>query len=99
MLRHIILSSAPGIREKISYGIPFFYLSKNLCYFNPKKGGLDVGFIRGHEIEIAPPGFERKNRKQVKSFHFTRLEDLDYEGFDQVLQLAIQLDTKNKPPE
>ena len=94
MLRHIILSTSPEFREKIAYGIPFFYIRKNICYLNPTNEGLDVGFVRGSAIGMQHKSFELKGRKTVKSFRFKKLEDIDFELFDQVLQEAIRLDKK-----
>ncbi|MBC7891739.1 MAG: DUF1801 domain-containing protein [Sphingobacteriaceae bacterium] len=48
LLRQLLLTAAPGMREKIRYNIPFFDCPTWFCYLNPlKKGGVEVGFLRG----------------------------------------------------
>jgi uncharacterized protein YdhG (YjbR/CyaY superfamily) len=50
-VRRSILSAAPGASERISYGMPAFFLRKNLVYFGAFKG--HIGFYPGAEaIEV-----------------------------------------------
>lgn len=96
ILRHYILASSPDIKEKIAYGIPFFFQTKNICYINPTKEGLDLAFVKGHMLNSCADPFELKGRKNVKSIYLQSSTELDFEILDQVLQEAIQLDLKKQ---
>ncbi len=73
LLRTIILKVDSKITEKISYRIPFFYRHKSLCYLNPKKVGVDIGFWNGINFKHNAHLLELQNRKQIKTY-FTRLK-------------------------
>ena len=92
ILRYIILSANTDMKEKISYGIPFFYMQKNICYLNQTKYGLDLGIVKGIGINRNFPGLELKDRKQVKTIRFQKLDDIDFELIHQILDEAIKLD-------
>lgn len=92
VLRQFILASDPHIREKISYGIPFFFRKKNICYLNPKINGVDLGFVSGTKLAFTHPTFELKDRKQVKTLHYTSVQEIDFTVLDKILQEAILID-------
>jgi len=94
ILRHFILSTDDRFQEKISYGIPFFYMNRNICYLNPTRRGLDLGFVKGYRIQTDFPGFELLGRKQVKTFHYNKPNDINFISLDDVLKEAIKLDKK-----
>jgi hypothetical protein len=94
ILRHFILSLDPSIREKIAYGIPFFYKNKNICYLNPSSGGIDLGFVRGSKLQIQHPGIESKNRKMVRTIFLKKVDDIDFELLLSVMKEALYLDEK-----
>lgn len=68
-LRRIILSSAPQMEERLTYGIPFFYLTKRIFYLNPLKASVDLGFCEGYLLSENPL-LEIKNRSQVKTINY-----------------------------
>lgn len=66
-VRRLLLSAAPEMREKISYGIPFFSRFTWMTYLNPTEQGLDVGFTRGHLLSDTHARLEVRDRKIVRS--------------------------------
>ena len=63
-LRSIILNAVPEMREKISYGVPYFHRYSNVCYIWPGSigwmgktyEGVEFGFIQGY---LREPSFSR----------------------------------------
>lgn len=94
VLRHFILSVDPEIREKISYGIPFFYKEKNICYLNPVAAGIDLGFVKGSKFKRAFPGIEMKNRKKVRTIYLQNADTIDFELLLSAFHEALSLDTQ-----
>ncbi len=72
--RSLILDSGPAITEKISYKIPFFYYFGPLVYLNQYKGGVDIGFFRGHALSNEQQLLEIRERKIVASIPILSLE-------------------------
>jgi hypothetical protein len=46
-LREIILSASPNISESLKFKIPFYNYFGLLCYINPVKSGIALGFCNG----------------------------------------------------
>jgi len=101
--RRLILESAPGMMEKISYKIPFYYYLGPFCYLNPYKGGLDLGFFYGLDLSNEQGILESRDRKQVQSIPIYTLDDY-YEkelALCEILQEALLVSqirhSKKKP--
>jgi hypothetical protein len=86
VLRSWILDLGPHAAEKISYKVPFFYFHGPLCYFNPRKEGIDLSFVRGRELDDENKLLEAKERKQVKSMTFYSIAELE-EHEDEIRRL------------
>ncbi len=88
-----ILRQFPGLIVKSSFGLPFIYGKKGICYFNLKKHGVDVGFMYGvHLTQHAD--FVATNRKQVRSLFFTWEEDIDLNRLFVVVKEAVDFDLR-----
>ncbi len=77
VLRTWILDLAPGIKETISYKIPFFNFYGSLCYLNPTEEGVDFGFTKGYELHGDNGMLEAKGRKRVKTVTFHSIAELE----------------------
>ena len=73
MLRDLIKTSIPNVKEKLSYNVPFYSLHKRICFIWPasvpwgkvEKNGVILGFSNGNLLPD-PEGFlEKGTRKQV----------------------------------
>lgn len=76
-LRSIIKQSLPGITEKISYNIPFYYYEGPLCYINVRKNYVDLGFAKGFALSNKQGLLDMKDRKQVASLRYYLEENID----------------------
>lgn len=100
ILRELILETLPGIREKKSYGAPFYFGRKAICYIWPasitwggkKQGeGVTLGFQRAKELDH--DGFLNfGNRKYIGAHVFLQAEEIDVEKVQHLLRQAGQLD-------
>ncbi|MEM9929393.1 MAG: DUF1801 domain-containing protein [Bacteroidota bacterium] len=100
ILRELILETLPGIREKKSYGAPFYFGNKAICYLWPasitwggkRQGeGVTLGFQRAKELDHH--GFLTfGTRKYVGSHAFFKAEDVPVEKVQDLLRQAGALD-------
>ncbi|MCK6602126.1 MAG: DUF1801 domain-containing protein [Bacteroidetes bacterium] len=67
--REIILNQNQKISEKISFGVPFYSYLGWMVYISVHKGGLDITFLRGHELSDTHQILDARNRTMVKSLH------------------------------
>ncbi|MBL0742050.1 DUF1801 domain-containing protein [Chryseolinea lacunae] len=77
ILRSWIMDLGPHTQEKISYSIPYFHFYGQLCYLNPVKDGVDLGFNKGYELSNDEGLLETKGRKHVKSITFYSVAELE----------------------
>lgn len=89
-LQQVIKNVHPEVTGRLAYGIPFFYLKKPLCYLNPKKNGVDVGFLQGQELSKSFMLITAK-RKRVASLFFNWEDDVNLKYLQEVLKAAIAL--------
>jgi|GEM_PF-417572 hypothetical protein len=75
-IRDIILTTIPGVAEKISFKIPFYRYYGMFMYMNQVKTGIEVAFLRGKDLTELFPRLDQKNRKIVASIIITRKEDI-----------------------
>jgi uncharacterized protein YdhG (YjbR/CyaY superfamily) len=78
-LRHLIFECIPDVEEKISYNVPYYRRSYNICYIWPPSitwdgfshDGVQFGFTYGNLLQDEIGYLEKGKRKQVfwKSFH------------------------------
>ncbi|GEO03893.1 hypothetical protein AAE02nite_15570 [Adhaeribacter aerolatus] len=90
-LQNIILSSAPQLEEKISYRVPFYFYFGRLCYLNPLRQGVAIGFCRGFELSDEQGLMEAKDRKEIKTITYKNIAAIDERVLREVLQEALVL--------
>ncbi len=100
ILRELILESLPGCREKKSYGAPFYFGKKAVCYVWPasitwggkQQGrGVTLGFNQARKLDHG--GYlEFGNRKSIGSHVFLTPEEIDVEILQKLLREAWALD-------
>lgn len=85
-LRHTILDALTGVREKLSYQVPFYSLRKNICFIWPasvlwgkKKTyeGVRIGFTHGHLLDDPDGYLTRGERKYVSIKNYIQLSEED----------------------
>jgi uncharacterized protein len=67
LIRNLILAEVPGIEERFSFKIPFYHYFGMFMYLNAVPGGIDIGFCRGKDLQMAFPQLETKGRAIVAS--------------------------------
>lgn len=91
VLRGIVISFSIGVEERVAYGLPFFYYYGPLCYLNPKKEGVDVGFTRGQQLLPSCPYLEVAKRKKMANMFINEISNQKLELFQSALVQAMQL--------
>lgn len=83
VLRDIVRTELPHLREKLAHGAPFYYGRRWLCYIWPAslpKGGIRqgvvLGFCRGHLLPSASL-LTFNGRKQVGYLHYRHIEQIE----------------------
>jgi len=97
---HQLLVNEYGLRPKIAYRIPFYYLNGRVCYLNPiKGGGIDFAFMRGIYLSNSDLILEQRDRKQICSVEIKKLTTPLLNGLHEIILEAILLDeTQPKEP-
>tara|TARA_R100001015_G_C4585226_1_gene141238 strand:+ start:465 stop:812 length:348 start_codon:yes stop_codon:yes gene_type:complete len=93
-LQILVEHTLPEIELKYKYKIPFYYLKgKPFCYFNAshKKQFVDVGFVKGTEINIRQEHQITEKRKKMMSLRYTSLEVINDNVFIEVLKAVSEL--------
>jgi hypothetical protein len=104
ILRDIIRETLPGIREKKSYGAPFYFGKKAVCYVWPasitwggkKQGeGVTIGF--NEALKLDHDGFLEFGGKKVIGHHrFLTAEEIAVERLEALLLAAWGVDQTSK---
>ena len=94
-LMRVVFECDKTLIARISYGLPFIYGKKGICYFNTKPTGIDVGFMYGNKLKERPE-FIVGDRVQVRSLFFSWEEDVDNLLFKEVAIEALELDRSRK---
>lgn len=90
---HELITGFPGVTDKITYKIPFYYRKSWLCYLNPtKNNAVELGFTRGAELSNEQGLLQAKGRKQVSSITFASVKQIPHEILLEILQEALLLD-------
>jgi hypothetical protein len=97
-LRQIVLGTAPNFREKISYGVPYYFLHSRVCFIWPAsvkpgpKAGVVLGFCQGQLLSQDHAILDRENRKVISTVTFHSLKDLKPAMLRKIIFEAILID-------
>ena len=97
-LRELVLEAHPYFQEKISYGVPYYFLNTRVCFIWPAsvkpgpKAGVALGLCHGHLLSNEQGILEQEGRRQVYMITFHRPEDIREEPIREILQEAILVD-------
>ncbi|MEO0732047.1 MAG: DUF1801 domain-containing protein [Bacteroidota bacterium] len=98
ILRDLIQETLPDIREKLSWGAPFYHGRRSVCFVWPASipwgkltEGVALGFSRANELNH--DGWLGKgNRKRIGRHIFHQPEEIDVERVIDLLQQAWAID-------
>jgi hypothetical protein len=101
-LRNIILETAPMLREKLSYGVPYYFLKKRICFIWPasaplsgKTDGVALGFCEGYLMANEEGLLLAEGRKQVLMIHYTSVSQINPGLVRQWVHEAILISEQN----
>ncbi|MCP4441579.1 MAG: DUF1801 domain-containing protein [Aureispira sp.] len=89
-IQQIIQDSLPQVQESIKYKIPFWNYKGNLCYLNPQKDHIVLGFVKGIYLSNTQ-GVLVGNGKQVRHLIYKELESLEESTLVEILNEAAML--------
>ncbi|MBK8845078.1 MAG: DUF1801 domain-containing protein [Bacteroidetes bacterium] len=100
VLRQIIQDTLPSYcREKISYGVPYFYGNKGICLIYPAsvprggfKEGVLLGYWYGNRLIDPDHYLTHGTNKQIFYKIFKSAEEIDDKAIIKLLHEAIELD-------
>lgn len=96
-LRFLLKKYHPDITEKLSYGMPFYYLGKKrLCYIWYHKIELKpyIGFVDGQQLNDVDLVAEKRSR--MKIFLVDPAQDIPFIRITQLLDKASKVTTTKK---
>ena len=106
VLRQIVRETLPAYcKEKLSFGVPFFYGNKGICIIWPAsvpRGGIRegvlLGFWRGKDLDDPDNYLVRGTNKQVFYKIYKSVGEIDAKPIQGLLRKAVRLDQsfKNK---
>jgi hypothetical protein len=100
VLRQIILENLPAYcKEKISFGVPYFYGNKGICIVWPStvprggiKHGVLLGFWYGNKLKDKDNYLTHGTNKQIFYKIFQSPEEIDDTAIIKLLREAIKVD-------
>ena len=100
VLRQIILEKLPAhCKEKISFGVPYFYGNKGICIVWPAtiprggiKAGVLLGFWYGNRLKDRDRYLTHGTNKQIFYKIYKEPEEIDDRNIIRLLDEAIALD-------
>lgn len=104
-LRSIILDTDPHIQEKLSYGVPYFFHHRRICFLwpaslipcgysktPPPKEKVSLGMCYGNLLSNDQGLLESDNRKQVYVIRFTTASEINEKAIREIIQEAVLVD-------
>lgn len=92
----LILSLVPQAQASIKWNIPFYTYIRNLCYLNPKKDHIYIGFPYGVHLSNEQGLLETAGRKQVRTISIYKLKDLETPALAEVILEAALYNEQSK---
>lgn len=99
-LRDIVLDTAPDFEERLSYGVPYYFLNSRVCFIWPSsvkpgpKSGVVLGFCRGHLLSNEQELLEKEGRKEVYMITFHSPGEIQPEVLREIIYEAILVDAQ-----
>ena len=101
LLREIILERIPDIREKISYGVPYYFRKTRICFIWPAsvkagpKSGVMMGFCKGNLLSNEQGMLESNGRKEVYTMGFHSVKEINPALIKEILYETVIVDKQN----
>jgi hypothetical protein len=100
VLRQIIIENLRGYgKEKIAFGVPYFYGKKGICIIWPAsvprggfKQGVLLGFWQGYKLKDEDGFLTQGTNKKVFYKIYKHVDEIDERAIVKLLKMAIVLD-------
>ena len=101
-LRRIILTVAAGSEERLSYGVPYYFGFRRICFVwpgsvpggGPRAEGVKLGFCYGSEFQSESELLTMETRKQVAMATFRTPDEIDEVEVSRCVILAVECDRR-----
>jgi uncharacterized protein YdhG (YjbR/CyaY superfamily) len=95
---HNILSTYPDIVPKVHFNTPFYTRNRWLAYLSTqKKGGVELCFVHANQFSKHLKKLDFKKRKQVGGITYLKVEEINVDMVDKLMQEALKVDEKIIP--
>jgi uncharacterized protein YdhG (YjbR/CyaY superfamily) len=102
-LRSIILDTDPHLQEKLSYGVPYFFHYRRICflwpaslipscYKKPTEEKVTLGLCYGNLLSNDQGLLIADNRKQVYVIKFSEAAQINDHAIREIIQEAVLVD-------
>lgn len=105
VLRNLILDSVPGLSEKLSFNVPYYFKNRGLFFIwpasvlwgkQPTYKGVRFGFQQGYLMSDDSNYLDKGDRKQVFWKEFQDLKDIDLQLLKAYIFEAVLIDEQFK---
>jgi uncharacterized protein YdhG (YjbR/CyaY superfamily) len=104
-LRSLILDIDPRIQEKLSYGVPYFFHHRRICFLWPasaipyetgkakeRTSLVDFGLCYGNELSNEQGLLLAEGRKQVYVIRLSSASEINEQAFREIIMEAVLVD-------
>ena len=103
-LREIVLECLPGVKEKLSYGVPYYYGKRRICFIwpssvtwgNVRKNGVMIGFCYGQLIDDDRTYLDKEGRNTIATRTFIHPDEINENVLRDYLFKAFEIDATLK---
>jgi hypothetical protein len=88
------------LREKLSYGVPFYFRQSRVCFIWPAsvpngglKEGVALGFCKGYLMANEEGLLQANGRKEVFAIHYQSASQINWQQVSQWIQEALIIDS------
>ena len=99
VLRQVVIETLPGVKEKISYNVPFFYGRKGICIIWPAtiprggiRAGVLLGFWHGNKMNDSHNYLIHGTNKQVFYKIYREPDEINFKAIVKLLKEAARVD-------
>lgn len=103
-LRELIFENIHGVKEKLAYNVPFYYLNKRILFIWPKSvpwgnvkiDGVQLGFCQGYLLDDYSDYLDKGSRKYVSTKIFKNISEIDINIIKNLFEDAMRVDNQFK---
>ncbi|QUW22618.1 DUF1801 domain-containing protein [Sporosarcina sp. Marseille-Q4063] len=88
-LRNLLFETSGNFTEEIKWGMPSYGIQKNICYLQPSKNHVNLGFYFGASL-IDEDNLLEGTGKQMRHVRIKKVEEIQPEKIKALIQSAIE---------